>query len=311
MPDDYRNGTLTVFGFHGIVAAPLGVPDFCFVDLTTFRAQLEAIARTFEVVRLQDWLLAAGGGGVGGVGGGRAGGRMAAITFDDGLRSVHDLAWPLLAEMGLPAWCFLPTNAIASGQPLWWCRVHQAITATTHADLRWRGQDWDLAGREARASASAGLQRELSQLTAAAVDDELTELARALDVDPDATLDQDSPYRPLDTDALSALVKSGLIDMGGHSRSHVILSLLPPAEQVDEVAGSVQIVRELTGQPADVFAYPNGQPADFDPDTVAAVTVSGIRAALTTVDGVCTPDSDPLALPRVLLGSQWWANRVV
>jgi peptidoglycan/xylan/chitin deacetylase (PgdA/CDA1 family) len=189
--------------------------------------------------------------------------------------------------------------------------VHQAITATTHADLRWRGQDWDLAGREARASASAGLQRELSQLTAAAVEDELTELARALDVDPDATLDQDSPYRPLDTDALSALVKSGLIDMGGHSRSHVILSLLPPAEQVDEVAGSAQIVRELTGQPADVFAYPNGQPADFDLDTVAAVAVSGIRAALTTIDGVCTPDSDPLALPRVLLGSQWWANRVV
>jgi peptidoglycan/xylan/chitin deacetylase (PgdA/CDA1 family) len=41
-----------------------------------------------------------------------------AVTFDDGFRSIFDLAFPLLAELGLPATVFVPTALV--GGPLSW-----------------------------------------------------------------------------------------------------------------------------------------------------------------------------------------------
>ena len=37
-----------------------------------------------------------------------------AITFDDGFRSVHDNAWPILRERKIPATCYLTTGVIGN-----------------------------------------------------------------------------------------------------------------------------------------------------------------------------------------------------
>ena len=42
-----------------------------------------------------------------------------AITFDDGFRSVHDNAWPLLRQHAIPATCYLTTNAIGNDALIW------------------------------------------------------------------------------------------------------------------------------------------------------------------------------------------------
>ena len=42
-----------------------------------------------------------------------------AITFDDGFRSVHDNAWPLLRERGIPATCYLTTSVISNDTLIW------------------------------------------------------------------------------------------------------------------------------------------------------------------------------------------------
>ena len=51
---------------------------------------------------------------------GRARGRRVAVTFDDGYRSVLDLARPILDELGWPATLFAPTDYIGSDEPMQW-----------------------------------------------------------------------------------------------------------------------------------------------------------------------------------------------
>ncbi len=46
--------------------------------------------------------------------------RTVAVTFDDGYRSVHDLALPILQEHGFPATVFVPTQLVRGGGPLLW-----------------------------------------------------------------------------------------------------------------------------------------------------------------------------------------------
>jgi peptidoglycan/xylan/chitin deacetylase (PgdA/CDA1 family) len=76
-----------------------------------------------------------------------AGGPRAALTFDDGLRSVHRWALPLLLELGLPALVYVVTDRVGR-------------------DNRWPGQDpavprfelmsWAELGELARAGVSIG-----------------------------------------------------------------------------------------------------------------------------------------------------------
>ena len=46
-------------------------------------------------------------------------GRTVVVTFDDATASVFDLAAPLLAEMGVPATVFVPTDYPDSGLAKW------------------------------------------------------------------------------------------------------------------------------------------------------------------------------------------------
>jgi hypothetical protein len=129
-----RAPSLTVFSFHAIVDEPLSVPDWCFLDRRVFAAQLERISRGFEVVSLARGLAALRAGTLA-----RA---SAALTFDDGLQSHHDSVLPFLQRAGLPATYFINTQAVATQRPLWFCRLHRALSLTRRREVRFGRRRW-------------------------------------------------------------------------------------------------------------------------------------------------------------------------
>ena len=46
--------------------------------------------------------------------------RTLAVTFDDGFRSVHDVAGPVLERLGVPATVFVPTDWVGAERPMVW-----------------------------------------------------------------------------------------------------------------------------------------------------------------------------------------------
>ena len=70
-------------------------------------------------------------------------GRVMAVTFDDGYRSGFDVARPLLAEMGVPATLFVPTDHIGVNGPVRWSGVEEWLAASTSASSSsWAGTRW-------------------------------------------------------------------------------------------------------------------------------------------------------------------------
>jgi peptidoglycan/xylan/chitin deacetylase (PgdA/CDA1 family) len=61
-----------------------------------------------------------------------SGWRRVAVTFDDAMRSVLELASPILERLGLPGTIFAPTDHVDSGQRLDWDGVSQWL-GTPHA----------------------------------------------------------------------------------------------------------------------------------------------------------------------------------
>lgn len=109
-----------VLYYHRVGPFADGAPRKMNVEPAVFREQIEAVARRYRVVAL-DELVDSGDG--------------AAITFDDGYRDVVGHALPILREMKVPATFFIVTGAVGGTDT--WYQGREAIA--TWDDLRrWR-----------------------------------------------------------------------------------------------------------------------------------------------------------------------------
>jgi peptidoglycan/xylan/chitin deacetylase (PgdA/CDA1 family) len=94
--------------YHGIGWRSAGSdPHNLFVLAEDLHQQLSSLlARGWQPVDLQAYLT------------GRASGRSFLVTFDDGYRSVLDLALPILTQLGVPAVCFVVADHVG-GHSSW------------------------------------------------------------------------------------------------------------------------------------------------------------------------------------------------
>lgn len=286
---------VTVLMYHAVIAGPLAVPDWCFLDEKAFRQQVEYLARRFEVVPLSEAVRRLQR---------RAIRRpTAVVTFDDGFQSVHDIALPILKRFDVPATVFLVTGLVGTDDTPWYCRLNRALAAATRRSLDWRGEAFPLGSAPARARAGAVLQDRLRQLPQPMLRHELDAIVGALGDDPRRPVGPGSPYRVLGRREVETMAAGGLVEFGAHGHSHAILSLLPEGEREREVVESVQAVSSLTGDACRLFSYPNGRADDYDRDVRRILGEMGVMAAVTSIAGANVPTTPRLELRRHGVGA--------
>jgi peptidoglycan/xylan/chitin deacetylase (PgdA/CDA1 family) len=130
-PAGVRAARTLVLGYHAVSET---WPAALSVTPDQLRRQVEwLLERSYEGARFHD------------VATSRASGRVFAITFDDAYRSVLELAWPILSDLGVPATVFAVTDFAADGRPLAWPGIDHWQCGPHAHELR--GLVWDeLAG---------------------------------------------------------------------------------------------------------------------------------------------------------------------
>lgn len=68
-------------------------------------------------------------------------GRTLVVTFDDGFGSVHDLAFPILQRLGVPATLFVPTAFMGRDEPMAWPGIDEWVGTEFEHELA--GMSWD------------------------------------------------------------------------------------------------------------------------------------------------------------------------
>lgn len=245
------------------------------VTRAEFAAQLSVLRSCFRVIspdRLVEELDA----------GGPAPGTVI-LTFDDGYRDNHDHALPMLREYGLTATCYLSTGFIGTLRAPWHDVVLQAFkhSRKDRFDFPPAGfADAAMEGPAGRAAMAMKVLRWLKQYGPKERDAMIDGIKRACGAPPEA-----AERLMLDWDEVRAMHAGGFT-IGAHTVDHPILSRLSPEEMEAEIAGSRDAIRERLGVPVRHFAYPNGQPGDFDERTIAIVRKLGFASAVTTSAGV-------------------------
>jgi peptidoglycan/xylan/chitin deacetylase (PgdA/CDA1 family) len=215
------------------------------------------------------------------------------ITFDDGYADNVTNAARVLAEQELTATFFICTGFLDGGR-MWNDSVIEAIRYAPDGFVKLDAAGLgtlDVSNTGKRRSAIDFMLRTLKHLDPNERDDRVAAIIEQIGV----PLRADLMMRSHQVRELRAAGMS----VGAHTVSHPILARIEAARAEHEIAGGRDRLRELTGEPVRLFAYPNGVPgSDFNDEHVNMVRRLGFKAACTTAWGAASVDTDPLQLPR-------------
>ena len=281
---------IAILGYHGVCSAELPFDNPCQSTPREFEDQIELAAEMATVLPLSEIIerielnrpLPS---------------RTVAITFDDAFASVVQNALPVLERRGLPATIFVVTGLAETGSPPWPELVYQAFAQTVAGECEFGGYVWILGSPRLRQHACHHIVEQLKRVPTVVREKTMPGLFERLAVTPD-NLAKGSVFRTLTWDGIESLSHCNLIEFGSHTHTHPILSQCSSERMKSEVETSCEILRARLGK-AKLFAFPNGLPRDFTPETIRLLKKNGVCAAVTMVSGVNRRRCDVFELKRI------------
>ena len=193
--------------------------------------------------------------------------RPVLVTFDDGYRSVFELARPILRRYRIPATVFVCSEPVRRQHLFWFDAVSRALGTDAVEALRAQPDErWRRAADEH--ATPAGAEPALAPMTEAQV---------------------------------RQLADEGFA-IGVHTASHAPLAQAPADVQRRELEACRWALESWTGQRVETLAYPFGTPrADYTEETVAIAASLGFTAGFTTRNGFARPEEPALERSRFVV----------
>lgn len=278
-------GRLCVLNYHRILSTPDPFLDGD-PDVATFDWQMQLLKQCFNVLPLHEavHLLASG----------RMPPRAIAISFDDGYRSFHDLALPILVKHGLPATVFVTTGHMQEDGSMWNDMILEAVRRLppTPLDLQALGLEVYPMATPAERKRTAGILTERCKYMSLSDRNRFTEHLQAM-------VGADLRQGLMLTAGMLRTLTRNQIEIGGHTVNHPILTRIDDDMARREIVDNKAHLESIIGQKVRLFAYPNGRrPTDYDERHVAIVAEAGYDAAFTTVGGAASAAYSPFEMPR-------------
>jgi peptidoglycan/xylan/chitin deacetylase (PgdA/CDA1 family) len=267
-----------------------------------FKQQMEALARNFDPVTLDDVVqfLQQGRG---------LPPRPVVVTFDDGYADNAEIAAPIMDRLGIKAAFYVTVGPLESGTAPWFCRLRHAFATTpaaTWADSE-EGNSKPLTDvGKRRAAFLAACER-----CASRIGDDQEETTRRIEQELSSSPLNGKERMMMTWDQARALGRTGHI-IGSHTISHPNVAQLDERDSEREIKESRARLEGELKVPVLHFSYPHPiLDPHWTPSTLELTRQAGYRTAVTTAAGPVQVGDDPLALRRVAvphdLQEFWWS----
>jgi peptidoglycan/xylan/chitin deacetylase (PgdA/CDA1 family) len=230
-----------------------------------------------------------------------------ALTFDDGYRDNYTYGYALARQLRVPLTIFLIPGYIESGKRFWWLEGARLVAQAHVEQVALDGRLYSLRCEDDRTALARSVDGRLRHAASVAEREVFLERARRALAVPSRVTGDEALALPLSWPEVRAMEAHGWVSYGGHTMHHPVLSYLrDPAEVEREVCDCQKLLEERLGHPVCTFAYPIGRPEHMDERALRAVRAA-YDCAVTTIEGVNTPRTDPFLLRRfgVDLNEHW------
>ena len=224
--------------------------------------------------------------------------RAVTITFDDGFHDFYSVAYPIIESFGFPVTLYLSTYYVEYNRPvfdvmcsylLWKGRARQSLEWPEVLPTRFV---LDAAGRHA----AAILMRESAasrKLSAQEKDLMLGRLAERLDIDYEDLCRKRVLHLVTPAEARELAARG--VDLEYHTHRHRVYR--NREQTFAELRDNRSRLESYSSHPPQHFCYPSGL---YLPEHLEYLAAYGMRSATTCVPGICTPQTNPLLLPRLV-----------
>lgn len=225
---------------------------------------------------------------------------LASITFDDGYTDNLTTASPILRGAGIPATFFICTGCLGDVRGFWWDRLAGAIAAADPLSsevepFRELSVTAELSSPDARRRATLEIASRLQRMHPLDRDRVVAHLENVLLVRGSG---KSEPCPVLDEAGVRELGLQPATQLGAHTHSHAMLSMLRREEQFVEIDRSVTRLEGITGTRPRFLAYPYGSERDYNTDSCLAATEAGLQAAFVNHWARFDPKGEPYRVPR-------------
>ncbi|MFC2061052.1 glycosyltransferase [Elusimicrobiota bacterium] len=225
------------------------------------------------------------------------------ITFDDGYLDNYTEAFPILRHYNIPATVFLSTGEINSGLPFWYDRIAISFMATEERAIDLepfvKGK-YQLESEYDRYQTARKVIEIAKYLTKEERNELLNSIVNKLKIG--ESVKKNNAHSVMTWDQIKSMKEHG-ITFGGHGVTHSILTALSEDQAEYEIVESKRIIDAELNTGNMCFAYPNGQPEDYNDSIKEMVRKAGYLAAVTLKPALNYRNGDPYALNRHCISS--------
>jgi peptidoglycan/xylan/chitin deacetylase (PgdA/CDA1 family) len=265
-----------------------------------FRAQMELLARDFCPISLDQAVKHV-------LGGDDLPKRSVVVTFDDGYADNHDVAMPILNQVGVPATFYVTVDCVENRRLPWPSRLRFAFDTTKLS--RWVdsvAKTWilnDPAKREEALLASCDICCQLSGTAQEA-------FVSCVEQELEARVPNQSGSPMMNYDQLRTLTQRGHT-VGSHTITHPNMAYLNEGEARHELTHSKRLLELHLDGPIKHFSYPcPALSPHWNVQTVELSRAASYETGVTTTSGLTRRGDNPLCLKRIrptktLEGLRW------
>jgi len=255
-------------------------------DAAALERQLRMVSAAFPVVPLSE------------IGKTRGRARVA-LTFDDGLRSNVEVAYPILRKLGMTATFFVCPGLIDGGHWLWNHEARQRLLTLDAGALAELARH---VGGPGEVEAFVEWMKTLDISRRRQVEKEI----RAATPRFKPTDEQRAEYDLAGWQELKSL-DPRVVTIGSHTMTHPILTSLTAEETDTEMRESRKALEERMGREVSIFCYPNG---NLNEGALASAR-RYYRSAVTVEPGRLEGKIDPHLMPRFSAHPRGLVRRMV
>jgi|GEM_PF-2744230 len=287
-----EKGWLILCG-HGICDGPLAMntPDDRYIQVATFKAEMEhLLSLGYRFVTLTE--------GIRRMREGESLDNLVTMTFDDGMHSVVEFAYPVMVALGVKGCMYVVPGIVGTSRILW---TDMIIAVCWH-----RQGEFALHFPQGRISYAGESNRDPGKTSLEVIHTFRTlpeevrkkcfeQIERMYEEIPEGFVPRE--YLPVTWDELRSL-DPGILEVGNHTLSHPKLVNVDGPTMQSEITEARRMIADELGTPVDHFCYPGGS---YDLDVVECVRSAGHASATTGFFGRNTRETSAFELRRVVI----------
>tara|TARA_R110002073_G_scaffold336589_1_gene536562 strand:+ start:79177 stop:80154 length:978 start_codon:yes stop_codon:yes gene_type:complete len=282
-----KRNQVAILMYHKVVA---DVPGATELTVRHFNAHLDWLQRNYDILTPEQFIALDRSSPM-------TGKPKALLTFDDAFISIKEYVYPILKSRQLRGLVFVPSEPVIERDTIWPQKVSDIFLFGRYKALpAFDGNGTELRPEsfQQRVEAESEVRKRLKTFPNHERHAALAELEAAAAWD-SSQLQHNS--RIMSWDELRAC--ADVFTYGGHTHTHPVMATQSKADQGVDVSTCVEHLRsELSLEPS-MFAYPNGQPGDYNQDSLDILAEAGYRWAFTTEEGVYRLQDDPMTIRRL------------